>query len=63
MWIRGFQLQQDEKMFIKSQRAVADDRLNIKMPSYRYRNPRVKDKTYGLATVLSLTWEFPYIGT
>ena len=32
-------------------------RLNIKMPSYQYR----KDKTVS-PTVLSLTWESPYLG-
>ena len=32
-------------------------RLNIKMSSYQYRHPHVKDKT-----VLSLTWESPYLG-
>ena len=31
---------------------------NIKMSSYRYRDPHVKDKT----TVLTLTWEPPYLG-
>ena len=37
------------------------DRLNIKMPSYQYRDPHVKDKTVS-PTVLSLTWESPYLG-
>ena len=36
-------------------------RLNIKMPSYRYRDSHVKDKTVS-PTVLSLTWESPYLG-
>ena len=36
-------------------------RLNIKMPSYQYRDPHVKDKTVS-PTVLSLTWESPYLG-
>ena len=36
-------------------------RLNIKMPSYQYRNFHVKDKTVS-PTVLSLTWESPYMG-
>ena len=36
-------------------------RLNIKMPSYQYRDPYVKDKTVS-PTVLSLTWESPYLG-
>ena len=35
-------------------------RLNIKMPSYQYRDSHVKDKTVS-PTVLSLTWEFPYL--
>ena len=35
-------------------------RLNIKM-SYQYRDPHVKDKTVS-PTVLSLTWESPYLG-
>ena len=34
------------------------DRLNIKMSSYQYRDPRVKDKS---ETVLSLKWESPYL--
>ena len=34
--------------------------LNTKMSSYRYRDPHIKDKTY--VTVLSLTWETPYLG-
>ena len=37
------------------------DRLNIKMSSYQYRDPHVKDKTVS-PTVLSLTWESPYLG-
>ena len=36
-------------------------RLNIKMPSYQYRDPHVKDKTVS-QTVLSLTWESPHLG-
>ena len=36
-------------------------RLNIKMSSYQYRDPHVKDKTVS-PTVLSLTWESPYLG-
>ena len=36
-------------------------RLNIKMPSYQYRDSHVKDKTVS-STVLSLTWESPYPG-
>ena len=36
-------------------------RLNIKMPSYQYRDSHVKDKTVS-PTVLSLTWESPYLG-
>ena len=35
-------------------------RLNIKMPSYQYRDSHVKDKTVS-PTVLSLTWESPYL--
>ena len=35
--------------------------LNIKMLSYQYRDYHVKDKTVS-PTVLSLTWEFPYLG-
>ena len=34
------------------------DCLNIKMPSYQYRDPQVKDS---FATILSLTWESPYM--
>ena len=34
--------------------------LNIKMSSYQYRDPHVKDKTVS-PTVLSLTWESPYL--
>ena len=33
---------------------------NIKMPSYQYRDPHVKDETVS-PTVLSLTWESPYL--
>ena len=36
------------------------DCLNIKMPSYQYRDSHVKDKTVS-PTVLSLTWESPYL--
>ena len=35
-------------------------RLNIKMPSYQYKDSHVKDKTVS-PTVLSLTWKSPYI--
>ena len=35
--------------------------LNIKMLSYQYKDSHVKDKTVSL-TVLSLTWESPYLG-
>ena len=35
--------------------------LNIKIPSYQYRDSHVKDKTVS-PTVLSLTWESPYLG-
>ena len=35
--------------------------FNIKMSSYQYRDPHVKDKTVS-PTVLSLTWESPYPG-
>ena len=35
--------------------------LNIKMLSYQYRDSHVKDKTVS-PTVLSLTWESPYLG-
>ena len=34
---------------------------NIKMPSYQYMDPHVKDKMVS-PTVLSLTWESPYLG-
>ena len=34
---------------------------NIKMPSYQHRDSHVKDKTVS-TTVLSLTWESPYLG-
>ena len=40
---------------------VPGGRLNIKMLSYQYRVPHVKDKTVS-PTVLSLTWESPYLG-
>ena len=33
----------------------------MKMLSYQYRDPYVKDKTVS-PTVLSLTWESPYLG-
>ena len=36
-------------------------RLNINMSSYQYRDSHVKDKTVS-PTVLSLTWESPYLG-
>ena len=36
-------------------------RLNIKMSSYQYRDSHVNDKTVS-PTVLSLTWESPYLG-
>ena len=36
-------------------------RLNIKMSSYQYRDHHVKYKTVS-PTVLSLTWESPYLG-
>ena len=36
-------------------------RLNIKMPSYPYRDSYVKDKTVS-PTILPLTWESPYLG-
>ena len=35
--------------------------LNIKMPSYQFRDSHVKDKTVS-PTVLSLTWESLYLG-
>ena len=34
--------------------------LNIKMSSYQYRDPHVKDQM--VLFVLSLTWESPYLG-
>ena len=37
------------------------DHLNVKMPSYQYRDSHVKDKTVS-PTVLSLTWESLYLG-
>ena len=36
--------------------------LNIKMPAYQFRDPHVKDKMVSPPYVLSLTWEFPYLG-
>ena len=42
-------------------RTDSGGRLNIKMPSYQYRDSHVKDKTVS-PTVLSLTWESPYMG-
>ena len=36
-------------------------RLNIKIPSYQYRDSHVKDEMVS-PTVLSLTWESPYLG-
>ena len=36
-------------------------RHNIKMPSYQYRDSHVKDKAVS-PTILSLTWESPYLG-
>ena len=36
-------------------------RLNMKISSYQYRDSQVKDKTAS-PTVLSLTWESPYLG-
>ena len=35
-------------------------RLNIKMSSYQYRDPHVKEKT--ISRPLFLTWESPYLG-
>ena len=35
-------------------------RLNLKMPSYQYRDSHVKDNTVS-PTVLFLTWESPYL--
>ena len=40
---------------------IPGGRLNIKMPSYQYRDSHVKDKTVS-PTVLSLTWESLYLG-
>ena len=40
---------------------TAGGHLNIKMLSYQYRDSHVKDKTVS-PTVLSLTWESPYLG-
>ena len=40
---------------------IPGGRLNIKMPSYQYRDSHVKDKTVS-PTVFSLTWESPYLG-
>ena len=42
-------------------KSPAGGRLNIEIPSYQYRDSHVKDKTVSL-TVLSLTWESPYLG-
>ena len=39
----------------------AGGRHDIKMPFYQYRDSHVKDKTV-TPTVLSLTWESPYLG-
>ena len=36
-------------------------RLNIRMPSYQYNGHHAKDRTVS-PTVLSLTWESPYLG-
>ena len=44
-----------------NQQSYGGDRLNIKMPSYQYRDSHVKDKAVS-PTVLSLTWESPYLG-
>ena len=44
-----------------SSRMAPGCRLNIKMPSCQYRNSHVNDKTVS-PTLLSLTWEFPYLG-
>ena len=50
------------KIDIKNrQKTSSGGRLNIKMPSYQYRDSHVKDKTVS-PTVLSLTWESPYLG-
>ena len=40
---------------------VGGGRLNIKMSSYQHNDSHVEDKTVS-PTVLSLTWEFPYLG-
>ena len=40
---------------------LSGGRLNIKMPSYQYRDSHAKDKTVS-PTVLSLTWGSPYLG-
>ena len=40
---------------------LSKGRLNIKMLSYQYKDSHVKDKTVS-QTVLSLTWESPYLG-
>ena len=40
---------------------TAGGRLNLKMSSYQYRDSHVKGKTVS-PTVLSLTWESPYLG-
>ena len=42
-------------------RQIDQGGLNIKMPSYQYRDSHVKDTTVS-PTVLSLTWESPYLG-
>ena len=35
-------------------------RLNVKMSSYQYRDPHVKDKTVSRPSYLQLTWESPF---
>ena len=45
----------------KAKRNKPGGRLNIKMPSYQYRDSHVKDKAVS-PTILSLTWESPYLG-
>ena len=45
----------------KSNKMTSGGRLNIKSSSYQYRDSHVKDKTVS-PTVLSLTWESPYLG-
>ena len=49
------------KELLRAALKAAGGRLNIKISSYQYRDPHVKDKK-GLTTVLSLTWESPYLG-